>query len=52
MGGRSAKLQKQMFPRSRTKLEVFQDKLTGNVPAYPSVPASSHKIQVSYKQNV
>ncbi|KAL5247710.1 hypothetical protein ACHWQZ_G019555 [Mnemiopsis leidyi] len=44
--GSSSRLQKQLFPRSKTKFEALQDKLTGNNQSYPSVPASSQQIQV------
>jgi len=46
MGGRSSRLQKQIFPRSKTKFEALQDKLTGNNQSYPSVPASSQQVKV------
>jgi len=44
--GSSSRLQKQIFPRSKTKLEALQDKLTGKNQSYPSVPASSHQVKV------
>jgi len=44
--GSSSRLQKQIFPRSKTKLEALQDKLTGKNQSYPSVPASSKQIKV------
>jgi len=44
--GSSSRLQKQLFPRSKTKLEAMQDKLTGHNMSYPSVPASSQHVKV------
>ena len=51
MGGRSAKLQKQLYPRSKTKMEALRDKLTGGGYSYPAVPASTLNIQVSSRQH-
>eukprot|EP00116_Pleurobrachia_bachei_P019239 sb/3479501/ len=46
MGRGSSKLQKRIYPRSKTKLEAAKDRLTGNNMAYPSVKASEQNVQV------
>ena len=47
MGGRSAKMQKQVFPRTITKAKKYQNIITGTPNEYPSIKASSQSVMVS-----